>query len=147
LVASSFGGPASFFLSTDSRVAKVIALSPVCDWAAASKAESLDTMDALTKQVYGEGYRIVKNGYKKLATGKFYNPMTARARIDATKVTIFHAKDDAVVSIESVERYALATGLTPKIAKRGGHFGLSEMMNPETWHEVTKILKKKDVRA
>jgi pimeloyl-ACP methyl ester carboxylesterase len=147
LFASSFGGPASFFLSTDSRVTKVIALSPVCDWAAPSKAESLETMDVFTKQVYGEGYRIATNGYKKLATGKFYNPMTAPAHIDAAKVVVFHAKDDAVVSIESVERYAMVTGLALKIAKHGGHFGLSEVMNPETWHEVTKILKKKAFKA
>ncbi|MFM2374880.1 MAG: hypothetical protein RLZZ234_875 [Candidatus Parcubacteria bacterium] len=141
LIASSFGGPAAFFLSVDPRIAKVIAFSPVCDWTAPSRAETLAEMDAFTKEVYGEGYRIVKNGYKRLAKGTFYNPMTAFDRIAAQKVLIFHAEDDVVVDIASVERYAVVTDAELKVSKRGGHFGLSEVMEPETWREIVAFLK------
>jgi pimeloyl-ACP methyl ester carboxylesterase len=143
LFASSFGGPAAFFLSKHPLVSKVIALSPVCDWTSESKAESLNMMEAFTKEVYGEGYRLAKGGYKKLAKGSFYNPMTAFDQIAPHKVLIFHAEDDTVVSIGSVERYAVVTDATLKVSKTGGHFGLSEAAEPDTWREIAAFLKKK----
>ena len=142
LFASSFGGPAAFFLSTDKRVSKVVALSPVCDWSDDCGVEPLDELDAMTKLYYGEGYRLAKNAWKKLKKGDFYNPMTAIDRIDPTKVLIFHTEDDDVVSIASVERYAVVTDAKLLVSKDGGHLGVSEIMEPETWKEITKFLKK-----
>lgn len=142
LFASSFGGPAGFFLSTDKRVAKVIALSPVCDWTAASETESLQDQNDLTKTLYGEAYRLAKRGWLKLAKGDFYNPMTAIDRIDPKKVLIFHTDDDDVVSIASVERYAVVTDVKLLVSNDGGHMGLSEMMEPATWSEISRFLKK-----
>jgi len=141
LFASSFGGPAAFFLSTDKRVSKVVAFSPVCDWTVASDTEPLDVMDALTKRYYGEGYRLVKNAWKKLKKGDFYNPMTAIDRIDPKKVLIFHTEDDDVVSIASVERYAVATDTRLLVSEEGGHMGLSEIMDPATWRHIGGFLK------
>lgn len=142
IFASSFGGPAGFFLSTDARVAKVVTLSPVCDWSDDSDVEPLEELDAMTKLYYGEGYRLAKNAWKKLKKGDFYNPMTAIDRIDPKKVLIFHTEDDDVVSIASVERYAVVTDAKLLVSKEGGHMGLSEMMEPGTWKEVVKFLKK-----
>lgn len=143
LFVSSFGGPAGFFLSKDTRVTKVVALSPVCDWSVDCGIEPLDELDAMTKLYYGEGYRLAKNGWKKLKKGNFYNPMTAFDLIDAKKVLILHTEDDNVVSIESVERYAVVTDAKLLVAKSGGHMGLSEMMAPDTWKEITMFLKNK----
>ena len=145
LFASSFGGPASFFLSKDKRVSKVVALSPVCDWLAPSATEPLESMNDVSKMLYGEGYRMAKKGWMKLAKGDFYNPMTAFDRIDAKKVLILHAEDDDIVGIESVERYAVVTDANLLVSKEGGHLGLSEIMSPETWKEVVKFLKKKSL--
>lgn len=142
LFASSFGGPAAFFLSTDKRVSKVVTFSPVCDWSDQAKNKPYDLKYDFLKNVYGEGYRMAKNGWTKLAKGDFYNPMTAIDRIDPTKVLILHAEDDAVVSIASVERYAVVTDANLLVSKDGGHMGLSEMTDPGTWTEVAKFLKK-----
>ena len=139
---SSFGGPAGFFLSKDTRIRKVVALSPVCDWSDDRGVEPLDKLDAMTKLYYGEGYRLAKNAWKKLKKGNFYNPMTSFDRIDAKKVLILHTEDDDVVSIESVERYAVVTDAQLLVATDGGHMGLSEMMHPDTWKEIMKFLKK-----
>jgi len=142
IFASSFGGPAGFFLSTDKRVSKVVALSPVCDWSDQAEHKPYDLKYDFIKNVYGEGYRMGKNGWPKLAKGDFYNPMTAIDRIDPAKVLIFHTEDDAVVSIASVERYAVATDAKLLVSEEGGHMGLSDMMEPETWKEISRFLKK-----
>lgn len=142
LFASSFGGPAGFLLSKDTRIKKVIAMSPVCDWRDDCGVEPLGELDYMTKLIYGEGYRLAKNAWKKLKKGDFYNPMTALKLIDGEKIYIFHAKTDDVVNIETVKRFAEVTGAELLITKSGGHMGLSEMMNPDTWKEIKKFLKK-----
>ena len=142
LFASSFGAPASFFLSKHPLVKKVIALSPVVDWCTPSKAEPLESFTAFTKEVYGEGYRFAPKGWMKLAKGDFYNPATALTRVDGSKIAIFHAKDDDIIDFDSVDRFALASGIKAFFfSPSGGHLGLSEVMNPETWSGIKKFLK------
>ncbi len=85
---------------------------------------------------------MAKKGWMKLAKGDFYNPMTAIDRIDAKKVLILHTEDDDVVSIASVERYAVVTDAKLLVSKEGGHMGVSDIMEPETWREIAKFLKK-----
>lgn len=142
LFVGSFGGPAGFLLSRDMRVRKVIAMSPVCDWTDDCGVEPLDELDYMTKLIYGEGYRLSKNAWKKLKKGNFYNPMTTLKLIDGKKIYIFHAKTDDVVNIKTVKRFAEVTGAELLITKSGGHMGLSELMNPDTWKEIEKFLKK-----
>lgn len=141
LFVSSFGGPAGFFLSSDARVSKVIAISPVCDWTAPSKTEPLATMNEFTKRVYGEGYRFSKKGWVKLASGTFYNPVAALDRINGSAVLIFHARNDDVVPFTSVFDFAYATGATLKASRTGGHMGLSEAINEETWQEIKRFVR------
>lgn len=142
IFASSFGGPAGFLLSKDARVKKVVTFSPVCDWRAPSKAEPLDTSHAFVKKAFGEGYRIAKGGYARLAKGNFYNPMTSLGKIDGEKCLVFHARNDEVVPFNSVFDFAYATGATLKASSKGGHMGLSELMDSDTWREVTRFLNR-----
>lgn len=142
IFASSFGGPAGFLLSKDKRVAKVVAFSPVCDWRVRSEAEPLEHMDHFVKLAYGEGYRLASGAWKKLAKGDFYNPMTALGRVDGEKSLIFHARNDEVVPFSSVFDFAYTTGATLKASNKGGHMGLLELKEPDTWKEVVRFLKK-----
>jgi dipeptidyl aminopeptidase/acylaminoacyl peptidase len=141
LFVSSFGGPAGFFLSKDPRVVAVIAFAPVCDWQSPSQNGSLSDEDAFVRTAFGEGYRIAKNGYARLATGTFYNPISSLERINGEKCLIFHARNDDVVPFRSVFDFAYATGATLKASRTGGHMGLSEAMDPETWREITRFLR------
>lgn len=142
IFASSFGGPAGFLLSKDKRVVKVVSLSPVCDWRARSEVEPLEHMDRFVKEVYGEGYRLAPGAWRKLEKGNFYNPMTSLSKVDGEKSLIFHARNDDVVPFNSVFDFAYATGATLKASAKGGHMGLSEVMNPETWREMARFFIK-----
>lgn len=141
IFASSFGGPAGLLLSKDKRVKKVIALSPVCDWRDDCGVEPLDELDRMTKLIYGEGYRLAPNAWKKLKKGDFYNPAASLKNIDGSKVLIFHNADDDVVGIHSVKDLSHSVGATLVLKRRGGHMGLSEAMTPAKWKEIKKFLK------
>lgn len=142
LMVGSFGGPAGFFLSSDSRVKAVFEYSPVVDWRKETKAEPLDRFVMDTKMAYGEGYRFAKNGLDKLRTGTFYNPVMARERIVAEKVHIFHAKDDDIVAYEPVFQFAQKIGARITSYPKGGHGGASSLMEPRTWKKVHQIIEK-----
>lgn len=141
IFSSSFGGSAGLLLSGHKKVERVVAFSPVTDWRAQSDTEPLPTMNTFTKLVYGEGYRLSKKGWMKLAKGDFFNPITALQKIKGSKILIFHAKDDDVVPLSASELFADDSGATLMISKRGGHFGLNEVMEPETWREIYKFIK------
>lgn len=141
IFSSSFGGPAGFLLSKHPDVARVIAFSPVCDWKANSKVEPLETLNHFTKDVYGEGYRLSKQGWMKLAKGNFYNPAASLDRIDGKNILIFHARNDDVVPFNSVFDFAYMSGALLKATRSGGHMSLSEAMDPQTWQEIRGFLK------
>ena len=69
IIASSFGGPAGILASRDKRVKKVVAISPVVDWRASSKGESLDWLERFVRDGFGEGYRFSHKDWKKLGEG------------------------------------------------------------------------------
>jgi esterase/lipase len=123
---SSFGGPAVLLNSTHKLVKKVICFSPVIDWRTMDKTiEPIPKMSTFVKEAFGMGYRIVKNGWKKIEQGKFYNPATELKKIDASKCLIFHAKDDDVVLLNPLVDFANRTNVKTHIVKTGGHLGMA----------------------
>jgi dipeptidyl aminopeptidase/acylaminoacyl peptidase len=135
---SSFGGPAALLASRDPRVTKVVTASAVVDWRADSKIEPLDWLGTFTKEAFGEGYRFRDRDWKKLKTGKFYNPASHAREIDGKKVFMIHAKDDDLVLPRPVQKFAKETGAKLLMLKRGGHLGLSVC----TRHAIYKKIKK-----
>ncbi|HVO28590.1 MAG TPA: prolyl oligopeptidase family serine peptidase [Candidatus Paceibacterota bacterium] len=142
IVATSFGGPAGILASRDPRVSKVVAVSPVVDWQAPSKAEPINAAGfRLIHETFGNGYRFGLSEWKKLAGGKFYNPVRHAAEIDGAKLLIFHARDDQSVRWNEVARFACATGATLKLFKKGGHLSGRRIV-PGHWNRIAKFLKK-----
>lgn len=140
IVAGSFGGPAGILASRDPRVKKVVAISPVVDWRAPSKAEPLDARGfALIRETFGNGYRFGSREWKKLASGTFYNPARHAAEIDGSKLLIFHAQDDDSVRAREVVQFAHETGATLKLFKRGGHLSSSRIVQKH-WNTIRKHL-------
>jgi pimeloyl-ACP methyl ester carboxylesterase len=86
LVAASFGGPAGILASRDRRIAKVVAICPVVDWQAPSRAEPLDVIDRFARKAFGEAYRFSQKDWNKLKRGRFYNPANHIHEINGRKI-------------------------------------------------------------
>jgi pimeloyl-ACP methyl ester carboxylesterase len=141
LFGSSFGGPAGILASKDPRVSKVVALSPVVDWKAPSKAEPLDWVAWFSKQAFGNGYRFQMKDWKKLSTGKFYNPAHEADKLDGSKILIIHAKDDESVSYRSVSKFAGKTGSKLITVPRGGHLPANLVIKPKYYRIIMKFIR------
>ena len=141
LFGGSFGGPAAILASLNSRVDKVIAVSPIVDWRAKNKKEPLDWFGKFVKLAFGEAIRFSKTDWNKLKNGKFYNPASVAQKNDGKKIFIIHAKDDEVVNYKQVEKFAKKTNSRLLLLKRGGHLSLSILMQPKFFKKINKFLK------
>ncbi len=143
LIGGSFGGPAALLASRDSRVKKVVAISPVVDWRAPSKAEPLDWLFKYVTEAYGQGYRIRKSDWDKLKKGDFYNPVKHIRELDPAKVFIIHARDDDSVRAREVIEFAQKLGCKLRLLKTGGHGGTNWSVKPGLYRQIIRFLKAK----
>ncbi len=139
VVAGSFGGPAALFASLAKRVKKVVVVSPVVDWTAHSREEPWAKYIPFVTQAFGEAYRADRGVWKKLQSGKFYNPAQNPAIFDGGKILMFHAKDDESVGFRSVVKFSKQTGARLKLSKKGGHLKTSAII-PRHWAMIRKFL-------
>jgi len=146
VIGGSFGGAASILSSLDSRVKKVIANCPVVDWSILRNSEKAETSNksytAYIRESFGQAYRLSDKNWKKLYSGKFYNPVYHYKDINASKIMIFHAKDDPYVSWESVNRFAKLTGVKFKSLNRGGHLSTNKTIQ-KNWDQIKKFFEEK----
>ncbi|MEI8337541.1 MAG: hypothetical protein WCF92_00140 [bacterium] len=126
LIGSSFGGPAALLSSKNPNVKKVITFSSVLDWRYEN--ETVEPVPKLSKfvgEAFGNGYRIAKDGWKKIEKGEIYNPATELEKIDGSKCLVIHAQDDEVVSIKPLKPFIIKTGAKLNLVKKGGHLGMA----------------------
>jgi pimeloyl-ACP methyl ester carboxylesterase len=144
VIGGSFGGAAAILASLDKRVKKVIANCPVVDWAILRASEKAETSNpsyvAYLRGAFGNAYRVSEKNWRKLYSGKFYNPAHHAGEIDATKVMMFHAKDDPYVPWRSVAQFAKMTGVELKLLQRGGHLK-TEWVVQRYWQEIAAFFK------
>ena len=142
VIGGSFGGAAAILSSLDRRVTKAIANCPVVDWAILPKAEKAETSNpsyaAYIREAFGHGYRLSDRNWRKLHSGKFYNPAYHAGEIDPAKVMMFHAKDDPNVPYRSVKDFADRTGVKLNTLERGGHVS-TEMIVRKYWKRIEKF--------
>lgn len=141
LFGCSFGGPAALLASRDARVSKVVALSPVIDWQAPSEDEPLDWLIGYIRAAYGNGYRVTDADWKKLGSGKFYNPIRHMKEIDGKKLLIFQSKDDRSVPWEPAKRFAEATGAKLVLKEAGGHAHSGMFSDPLIARRIMRFLR------
>jgi hypothetical protein len=141
LVASSFGGAAALLAARDPRVRRVVAFSPVVDWTSESRAEPMPFLRRFTAEGFGQGYRGRPGIWRKLSSGKYFNPVREAGDIDGAKVLLFHARDDGSVLWRPVARFAKRTGAALVLTARGGHMGLSAALRPARWKRIAKFLR------
>ncbi len=125
LVGGSFGGPAVLLNSKDKRVKKVIAFCPVLDWRAEEdSSEPIEKLAPFVRDAFGEGYRIAKNGWKKIQKGVIFNPATSLEKIEGKKCLIIQTKDDDVISLAPLKEFIEKTKTSLLEVKTGGHLGI-----------------------
>ena len=137
----SFGGPAAILNSSNKKVTKIIAFSPVIDWRVEGKDESIDILKRFVAQGFGRAFAVAKDGWKKLQSGKFYNPATQLTQIDASKILIVHAKDDRIVPYSTSKQFAQKTGATLITLERGGHLSSSLAITPRYYKIFQNCIK------
>jgi esterase/lipase len=144
VIGGSFGGTAAILCSLDKQVKKVVANCAVVDWGILRKSEKAETSNpnyaAYIRSAFGEAYRLSDRNWKKLYTGTFYNPTHHVGEIDASKIMMFHARDDPHVPYESVVKFARQTGVRLKLLRRGGHLS-TDMVVRKYWGEISGFLK------
>jgi pimeloyl-ACP methyl ester carboxylesterase len=141
VVGASFGGAAAILSLKYPLITKAIALSPVIDWRAKSKGEPFPYFVHTVEEGFGEGYRTHKDAWKRLQSGKFYNPITEAKLIDPKRLFVVHATDDDVVPAAPLRAFIKLTKVRPLFLKTGGHFSASTVMHPEIWAKVRIFLK------
>ena len=144
VIGGSFGGPAALLCSLDPRVKKVVANCPVVDWSILRKSEKAETSNpsyaAYIREAFGNGYRLTDRNWKKLHTGRFYNPAHHVEEMIPTKILMFHAQDDPFVPWRSVARFAQQTGAKLNLFKRGGHLSTEKTVR-KYWPQIQKFFE------
>ena len=144
VIGGSFGGATAILCSLDLRVKKVIANCPVVDWAILADSEKLETSNrsyaAYIREAFGYGYRLSDKNWQKLHSGTFFNPAHHIAEITASKILMFHCKDDPYVPYESVKRFADRTGVKLRSFQRGGH-AKTELIVRKHWAEISRFFR------
>jgi dipeptidyl aminopeptidase/acylaminoacyl peptidase len=142
VIGGSFGGPAAILSSMDSRVNRVVANCAVVDWSILDKAEKVETSKTsytqYIREAFGNGYRLSDANWNKLRTGTFYNPWHHRREVDASKILMFHAKDDPSVPYERTRQFAQITGAKLKTLQHGGHIS-TDYITRKYWGLIKKF--------
>lgn len=141
LIGGSFGGPAVILAGKDKRINKTIAISPVINWTKPGKAEPLDLLAKFTHAAFGNGYRVAKDGWKKIKSGKFFSPHNHVNEIDGSKILLIHAKNDDVCPYMETKKFAKATGAKLITLPKGGHLGSSLLLKPRFYKLFTNFIK------
>lgn len=143
VVGASFGGTAALLASLDKRVTKVIAIAPLVDWQKLGPDEPFPKLMRFFPQAYGNAYRLSKDGWKKLKSGNFFNPIKHALKIDGSKILIIHAKDDRSCPYGATKRFSQITNAKLITLPRGGHLGSSLLLKPRFYKIFTKFINAK----
>lgn len=140
LIGSSFGGTAAILASTDKRVRRAVAISPVVDWL--SKEPSVEPLPKLQKFMvlaFGYGYRLAADGWQKIKTGNFYNPISVVKTLNKNKIYLIAAQDDEVVPISATKKFVRELGCQFTFLRKGGHS--LKIRRADIWKRIEEFLK------
>ena len=136
VIGASFGGAAAMLSLKYPLIDRAIALSPIIDWKAKSLDEPYETFLYIIEEGFGAAYRPHKDAWKRLATGKFYSPKTEAKMIDTSRLFVVHAKDDRIVTIAPLMKFAAQKKFKPMILKTGGHLSARKVLQPDIWKKI-----------
>jgi len=144
VIGGSFGGTAAILASLHPRVTKVIANCPVVDWSILPREQKKETANpsypAYIREAFGNGYRLSEKNWAKLSSGTFFNPACHVHELTASKLLMFHAKDDPYIPWRSVERFASRSGIQLKLLARGGHLNTDYVVR-KYWPQIRRFFE------
>jgi len=144
VVGGSFGGTVALLCSLDRRVKKVIANCPVVDWSILAREQKKETSNpsyaAYIRDAFGEAYRLSDRNWKKLSSGKFFNPTYHAREMIGDEIMMFHAQDDPFVPYRSVVKFARVTGAELKLFRRGGHLSTDTIVR-KYWARIATFFE------
>ena len=142
VIGGSFGGTAAILSTLDSRVTRAIANCPVVDWSILPKEQKKETSNpsyaAYIREAFGNGYRLSEKNWANLSSGTFFNPAHHIHDLTASKIMIFHAKDDPYIPWRSVERFSSRSGIRLKLLVRGGHLSTDSVVR-KYWPQIKRF--------
>lgn len=140
IIGSSFGGATALLASRNPLIKKVVCISPAVDWLAPSE-EDIGELYGFIRKAFGEAYRFSADGWEKLKSGHFFNPVNHAAEIDGKKVMIIHAEDDKIVRLKEVKEFAEKINCWFVYLKKGGHMSASISTQLRFYWKIKKFLK------
>ena len=144
VIGGSFGGAAAILASLDPRVKKVVANCPVVNWNVLPVEQKNETSNksyvAYIREAFGNGYRLSERNWNKLRSGTFFNPAHHLRELTATKITMFHAKDDPYIPWRSVSDFAAAAGIQLRLLDRGGHLKTEHIVQAY-WPQIKRFFE------
>ncbi len=146
VVGASFGGAAAILSSRHPEINKVIAIAPVTDWLYYDKHSKQESFSVFKKEIrdgFGDGYRFPDANFKKLSSGKFYNPIRHVKELEGGKIFLAHAKDDTVVPYEPTIKFAKLLGIKPMLFAKGGHLSSRILTESQVWKSAKQFLSNK----
>ena len=140
VIGGSFGGAAAILASRDPRVKKAVAISPVVDWRAPSKAEPMDRMVAFHTRRIRQCLPLWPARVHEVCEWKILQPNISSKKIDGSKLFIVHAKDDKVVRYREVAAFAKERGTEFISLKKGGHLSMRVVVE-KYWKRIARSFK------
>lgn len=141
LIGGSFGGSAVLLASNHPKVKKVVAMAAVCDWKVDSEVEPMDKLLQFFRKGFGMGYRFSDANWKKLCSGKFYNPINKVKEMNKKKILMFHGIGDEVVPFHTSQTFAKLSGIKLISVRTKDHLGIRKLMRKNIWKQVEKFLR------
>jgi len=142
VIGGSFGGAAAILASLDRRVKKVIANCPVVDWSVLLQGPEKETSNksypAYIREAFGNAYRLPDRNWNKLRRGDFYNPAQHIRELTASKIMMFHARDDPYIPWRLVDGFAKRAQIKLKLLPRGGHLSTSRTVQKH-WPRIMRF--------
>jgi esterase/lipase len=146
IIGGSFGGTTAILSSLDKRVSKIIANCPIVNWNILPEEQKKETAarsyPAYISNAFGNGYRLQTKNWNKLKSGKFFNPSNYVSEFEASKILIFHAKDDPYIPWKDISRFAKRTGAKLILLNKGGHIR-TEFIVEKYWAKIKKFIDAK----
>ena len=103
LLGSSFGGGVALSLANDRYIDRVIALSPVVDFAA-SKDLLLSLQEYLQNQ-YPGAYRFSSSDWMRLSDGELLKPIEHIDAVSSQKIRVFAGSQDSEILLADLQRF------------------------------------------
>jgi len=131
ILGSSFGGSVALALIDNKEISKIVALSPIVDFAKHNNEgaeEDLTRLGQFIKRAFGYGYRFKDEQWQKMLKGQIFNPPQSISQQNADRILIGYGQLDIQVDYKKIVQYAKDNNINEIIAESNeGHLSFSKL--------------------